>query len=37
MFTEELPFLTRRDLELIMGKAICDWLGWPPDAATRNS
>lgn len=37
MFAEELPFLTRRDLALIMGEAICDWLGWPLDAATRNS
>lgn len=37
MFTEELPFLTRRDLELIMGKAICGWLGWPLGSATRES
>ena len=27
-FTEELPFLTKRDKEAIMGKALCDWLGW---------
>lgn len=33
MFTEELPFLTQSDLNLIMGKAICNWLGWPLDAA----
>jgi predicted TIM-barrel fold metal-dependent hydrolase len=32
MFTEELPWLTGRDLELVMGRAVCDWLGWslPP-------
>jgi L-fuconolactonase len=29
MFTEELPWLGTADLELIMGKAICAWLGWP--------
>jgi L-fuconolactonase len=28
MFTEELPFLKGGDLELVMGKAICSWLGW---------
>ena len=28
MFTEELPWLHGRDLELVMGDAICDWLGW---------
>jgi predicted TIM-barrel fold metal-dependent hydrolase len=28
MFTEELPWLKGRDLELVMGRAICDWLGW---------
>jgi hypothetical protein len=28
MFTEELPWLQGRDLELVMGEAICDWLGW---------
>lgn len=26
--TEELPWLTGRDLELVMGRAVCDWLGW---------
>jgi predicted TIM-barrel fold metal-dependent hydrolase len=32
MFTEELPWLTGRSLELVMGRAVCDWLGWPrPD------
>jgi predicted TIM-barrel fold metal-dependent hydrolase len=28
MFTEELPWLQGRDKELVMGKAICDWLAW---------
>ena len=29
MFTEELPFLSERDKEWVMGRAICAWLGWP--------
>jgi predicted TIM-barrel fold metal-dependent hydrolase len=28
MFTEELPWLKGRDLEQVMGKAVCDWWGW---------
>jgi len=28
MFTEEMPWLSDRDKELIMGRAVCDWLGW---------
>ncbi len=28
MFTEELPWLTGRDRDLVMGRAVCDWLGW---------
>jgi hypothetical protein len=28
MFTEELPWLHGRDKELMMGDAICAWLGW---------
>ena len=28
MFTEELPWLNGRDLELVMGRAVCDWIGW---------
>jgi len=28
MFTEELPWLSARDKELIMGRAVCNWLGW---------
>jgi L-fuconolactonase len=28
MFTEEMPWLSPSDLEWIMGRALCDWLGW---------
>ena len=28
MFTEEMPWLKGRDLELVMGRAVCDWVGW---------
>lgn len=28
MFTEELPWLTAQDKELIMGRALCRWLDW---------
>ena len=28
MFTEEMPWLKGRDLELVMGRAVCDFLGW---------
>jgi L-fuconolactonase len=29
LFTDVLPFLSRSDKRLIMGGALCDWLGWP--------
>src|SRR5437762_537657 len=29
LFTEELPWLSAEDKEWIMGRAICEWLGWP--------
>ncbi len=29
LFTEELPFLSSSDKELIMGRAIAHWLNWP--------
>lgn len=34
MFTEELPWLRGRDLELVMGDGLCAWWGWQrrPDA-----
>ena len=28
LFTEELPWLSESDQELIMGQALCQWLGW---------
>lgn len=28
LFTEELLWLGGEDLELVMGRALCDWLGW---------
>jgi predicted TIM-barrel fold metal-dependent hydrolase len=28
MFTEELPWLSGRDLELVMGRALCEWISW---------
>jgi len=28
MFTEEIPWLTAEDKEWIMGRALCEWLGW---------
>lgn len=27
-FTEELPWLSEADKELIMGRALCQWIGW---------
>lgn len=29
LFTEELPWLSTHDKELIMGRALCNWLDWP--------
>jgi predicted TIM-barrel fold metal-dependent hydrolase len=28
-FTEELPWLSASDQEWVMGRAVCEWLGWP--------
>jgi len=28
LFTEELPWLTGQDLEWVMGRGVCEWLGW---------
>jgi predicted TIM-barrel fold metal-dependent hydrolase len=28
LFTEELPWLSAEDREWIMGRGICEWLGW---------
>jgi L-fuconolactonase len=29
LFTEELPWLKGADRDLVMGRALCDWLDWP--------
>jgi predicted TIM-barrel fold metal-dependent hydrolase len=29
LFTEELPWLRGSDLEWVMGRGLCEWLGWP--------
>ena len=28
LFTEQLPWLSGDDLQLVMGEALCEWLGW---------
>ncbi len=28
MFTEEMPRLKGQDLEWVMGRGICEWIGW---------
>ena len=28
MFTEEMPWLKGQDLEWVMGRGVCEWLGW---------
>jgi hypothetical protein len=28
MFTEELPWLKGDDLQWVMGRELCEWLGW---------
>ena len=33
LFTEELPWLTGAELEWVMGRGVCEWLGWPLPAA----
>jgi len=35
MFTEEMPWLSEKDKGLIMGRAVCDWLGWKDPALAR--
>jgi predicted TIM-barrel fold metal-dependent hydrolase len=38
MFTEEMPWLSGNALDLVMGHAACDWLGWDlPARLARNS
>ena len=33
LFTEELPWLQGADLDLVMGQAFCDWIGWQTTGA----
>jgi len=38
LFTEAVPFLSEADKELIMGRAVMEWLRWDPDrSSTRGS
>jgi len=27
-FTEQLPWLKGKDLEDVMGRSLCEWIGW---------
>ena len=36
LFTEELPWLKGRDLDLVMGEALCNWVGWPLPGAAKS-
>jgi hypothetical protein len=36
LFTEELRWLKGRDLELVMGEALCNWIGWLLSASARK-
>jgi predicted TIM-barrel fold metal-dependent hydrolase len=33
LFTEEQPWLNENDKEWIMGRGLCEWLGWPLPAS----
>ena len=35
MFTEEIPWLTAEDKEWIMGRGLCEWIGWKLPAASQ--
>ena len=28
MFTKEMSWLSREDLEWVMGRGVCEWIGW---------
>jgi len=34
MFTEEMPWFPAGDLDWIMGRGLCGWLGWKPPLGT---
>jgi hypothetical protein len=29
MFIDEIPWLSASDKEWIMGRGVCEWIGWP--------
>jgi hypothetical protein len=29
LFTQQLPWLKGEDLDYVMGRGVCEWLGWP--------
>jgi hypothetical protein len=35
LFTEELPWLKGADLDLVMGRAFCDWIGWDTEITPK--
>jgi hypothetical protein len=36
LLTKELPWLKGWDLELVMGEALCNSVGWPPPAGGKR-
>jgi predicted TIM-barrel fold metal-dependent hydrolase len=34
LFTQHLPWLEGEDLAWVMGRGLCEWLGWPPPKAS---
>jgi predicted TIM-barrel fold metal-dependent hydrolase len=36
LFTEDLPRLMSRDLDLVKGEALCNWIGWPLPASAKT-
>jgi predicted TIM-barrel fold metal-dependent hydrolase len=36
MFTEEMPWLAGSDRDLVMGRAVCAWLGWNPPGLAQS-
>jgi predicted TIM-barrel fold metal-dependent hydrolase len=37
MITEEIPWLSESEKEWIMGRGLCEWLGWPLPQAPVTS
>lgn len=36
LFTEELPWLKGADLDWVMGRAFCDWIGWDTEITPKS-